>query len=225
MTAHLDYELSAYLDGELEAAERVRVEAHLEGCAECRAVLDDLRRLVRRERALDDRPPGRDLWPGIEARIASASTADVVPLESRRRRISFSVPQLAAAALALMTLSSGIAATAVRGGFGPRPAVSVPSETGVRAVGVSLPGQAGLDSYDAAISDLQQVLETRRPQLDTATVRVLEQSLQVIDQAIGEARAALARDPNNTYLNGHLQRSLDRKLDLLRQAATLPVES
>jgi len=47
----------------------------------------------------------------------------------------------------------------------------------------------------------------------------------VIDQAIGQARAALARDPNNTYLNGHLQRSLDRKLDLLRQAATLPVES
>ena len=225
MTAHLDYELSAYLDGELEAADRLRVEAHLAECAECRQVLEELRLMVRRAATLDDRPPEHDLWPAIEARIASASTADVIPLESRRRRIAFSVPQLAAAAVALMTLSSGIAAVAMRGGFGAPAPVSAPAETGVRAVGASLPAATGLESYDAAIADLQQALDARRGQLDTATVRVVEQSLRVIDQAIDQARAALARDPGNPYLNGHLRRSLDNKLELLRQVATLPVES
>jgi len=224
MTAHLDYELSAYLDGELEAADRLRVEAHLAGCGDCRQVLDDLRQMVRRAGTLDDRPPERDLWPGIEASIASSSTADVVPLASRRRRIAFSVPQLAAAALALMALSTGIAAMAMRGTT-ITPAIGGPAETGIRAQGVSLPAPAGLASYDAAIADLQQAVAARRGELDTATVRVIEQNLRVIDQAIAQARAALARDPNSTYLNGYLQRSLDRKLEFLRQVATLPVES
>lgn len=223
MTAHLDHELSAYLDGELEAADRVRVEAHLAGCADCRQVIEDLRLMVRRAGALDDRPPERDLWPAIEARIASASTADVVPLASRRRRITFSVPQLAAAALALMALSTAVAAMAMRGSAAP--AVSGPAQVGIQAQGVSLPAPTGLASYDAAIADLQQALDQRRTQLDTATVRVIEQNLRVIDQAIAQARAALARDPNSTYLNGYLQRSLGRKLEFLRQVANLPVES
>ena len=44
----------------------------------------------------------------------------------------------------------------------------------------------------------------------------------MIDQAIAQARAALVKDPNNSYLNGHLRSTLDRKLDLLRRAAMLP---
>jgi hypothetical protein len=58
--------LSEYLDGELGPAERAACEAHLAGCASCRALLDDLARLQRAARALPARPPERDLWPGIE---------------------------------------------------------------------------------------------------------------------------------------------------------------
>src|SRR3972149_2557969 len=39
--------LTAFHDGELPAAERVRVEEHLRGCAECRALLADLARAGR----------------------------------------------------------------------------------------------------------------------------------------------------------------------------------
>ena len=38
-----DEDLSALLDGELEAARRERVESHLETCAACRAAIDELR--------------------------------------------------------------------------------------------------------------------------------------------------------------------------------------
>jgi hypothetical protein len=96
----------------------------------------------------------------------------------------------------------------------------------VKAIPVNAPPEALISAgYDAPIRDLQQTLQQRRGQLDTATVRVIEQSLTVIDAAIRQAKSALAKDPNNPYLNGHLQRALDRKLDLLRQAATLPVVS
>lgn len=46
-------ELSAYLDGELEDAARARFEAHIEDCAACREVLEELRAV---RRALRDLP-------------------------------------------------------------------------------------------------------------------------------------------------------------------------
>ena len=240
MTVHLDDRLSAYLDEELSAPERAAVEAHLASCESCRALLDDLKRLVRRASALDDRPPQRDLWPGIAARIQELSaTPDVIPLAPRRRRVSFSIPQLAAAAVALMALSGGVASLLLRGGpttlaagadslrtsdSSRTPAGSSAVEVGRRAAPVRVlsAGESAVVSYDTAITELQNVLAARRGDLDTSTVRVLEQSLRVIDVAIAQARAALARDPNNPYLNGHLQQALDRKLDLLRQAVLLP---
>ena len=51
--------------------------------------------------------------------------------------------------------------------------------------------------------------------------RVIQQNLAAIDQAIGQAQRALAADPANLYLNTHLAETMRRKLDLLRQAATL----
>jgi anti-sigma factor RsiW len=223
MSEHLNEALSTYLDGELDEAARAAAESHLAACAECRVSLEGLRGLVRRAHALDDRPPERDLWARIAERIGEPGAADVVPLEPRRRRFIFSVPQLAAAAVALMAVSGGTGVLLTRGGAG-RPGAAT-SASPVRVTTVALPGQRALDSYDAAIGALQQTLTARRGQLDTSTVRVIEQSLQVIDLAIAQARAALTQDPNNQYLNSHLQRALDRKLDVLRRAATLPVVS
>ena len=77
------------------------------------------------------------------------------------------------------------------------------------------------NGYDAAIADLERVLDLHREQLDSATVRVLEENLRIIDAAIDEARRALEADPANSYLNGHLVNSMQRKLDLLRRVAAL----
>jgi hypothetical protein len=71
------------------------------------------------------------------------------------------------------------------------------------------------------VADLERVLEQGRGTLDTTTVRVIERNLALIDRAITDARRALAADPGNTYLNAHLARTMRRKIDLLRQAATI----
>ena len=76
-------------------------------------------------------------------------------------------------------------------------------------------------SYAAAVADLERVLAGGRGQLDTSTVRVIEQNLAAIDQAIAQAQRALHADPANLYLNTHLAETMRRKLDLLRQAAAL----
>ena len=216
MDEHLGDRLSAYVDGELVADDLAAVEAHLAACSACRDAVQDFRRLVSRARALDDRPPGTDLWPGIAERIGTPR-AGVVPLASHRRRFAFSVPQLAAAGVALALLSAGGAVTVMRL-VAPR-AVAV---AGPEAFAPPLHAADAAASYDTAIRELEMILAARRGDLDSTTVSTLEMSLAVIDRAIAQAREALERDPNDIYLNGHLQSTLDRKLDLLRRAAMLP---
>lgn len=67
--------LSEYLDGDLPARERAELETHLEGCAACRALLADLRRIVATAGALTDREPARDLWPALAERLAPRGVA------------------------------------------------------------------------------------------------------------------------------------------------------
>jgi len=222
MSDHWTDRLSEYLDGELGAGERAALEAHLDGCPDCRVVMAELRRVVARTQALEDAPPERDLWPSIARQIGRVSPV-VVPLPPRRagRRISFTVPQLLAAGIALITVSAGAAWTVLGGrGATPTPAPTAPVAL-APAPGTVEAGWRGVARYDAAIADLERVLVQHRAALDTATVRVLEKNLAIIDRAIADARAALAADPSSAYLNNHLARTMRRKLDLLRQASTL----
>src|SRR5262245_15701258 len=104
--------VSDYLDGELPPARKREMEQHLTECPECRAVLEDLRLLVTRARALPDHPPDRDLWQGIAGRLSgeAMATAPIAKLKPRSwtaRRISFSIPQLAAACAAVLALTAG----------------------------------------------------------------------------------------------------------------------
>ena len=218
--------LSEYLDGDLPEWERVALESHLQACAECSVVVSDLRRVVRRARTLKDRPPTNDLWPGIASRIGAASggTRKVVDLASHRRparRWAFSLPQLAAAGIALMTVSGG-AVWLLSAPARPVAISQSPTSSGGAppAVTVAMKPNAS-ESYAAAVADLEQVLAAGRGRLDTTTVKIIEQNLAAIDRAIAEAQRALDADSANLYLNTHLTETMRRKLDLLRQAAAL----
>jgi predicted anti-sigma-YlaC factor YlaD len=204
--------LSEYLDGELSVEECRACERHLEACPDCAAVLTDLRDVVARAQRLEDRPPVRDLWAEVADRLRAPAPA------RRRRRIAFSVPQLLAASLALVVVSAGTAWLATSVGRDARPSGAVvPAAEQPVAVFAALPG------FDAAVADLERVLEERRNQLDPATVRVLDENLAVIDQAIAEAYAALVGDPASQYLSQHLAETMWRKVRLLRRAAEFAV--
>jgi anti-sigma factor RsiW len=213
--------LSEYLDGDLDAADTAALESHLAVCPECRAAIEDLRAVVARASGLDDRDPPTDLWPGIAAQLSQGSrVSKVTPIGGWRRaagrRVSLSIPQLAAAGIALLAFSASALWVALgRDGFGP----AVPSVTAVSAPDVAAVSPATV--YGAAIADLERVLRESRASLDTATIRVIDESLRTIDQAIAEAEAALAEDPASRYLNNHLNSTMQRKLELLNQAAML----
>lgn len=216
--------LSDYLDGELPDGERIALEAHLPGCGECSAVLADLRQVIARAQMLGNEAPRRDLWPAIAQRIGvTGGKTRTVDLGSRRaaRRWSFSLPQLAAAGIALMALSGGTV-WLLRSPAPQSVAPSTVSSGNPRAINAAInPRGNATQSYAAAVADLEQVLASGRGQLDTTTIRVIEQNLAAIDRAIAQAQRALDADPANLYLNIHLAETMRRKLDLLRQAAAL----
>ena len=225
MTEHWTDRLSDYLDGHLPDGDRALLEAHLEACPECRETLDDLRRLVARAHAATERPLPADLWPGIAALIGgSSSPSPIIDLdrERSRRRLSFTRPQLAAAAVLIVALSAGGAWLAIRGAgpAGSPPVATVPSPSAVRPASSNLPVGAET-SYDTAIQELQRALDAGDNHLAPHTVQVLRNNLARIDTAIVEARRALEADPGNAYLNEHLARTMRQKIDLMRQAATL----
>jgi anti-sigma factor RsiW len=239
MTMHDEWtgRLSDYLDDELAPDERRGIERHLAGCEACATALDELKHVVERARSLPTRPPQTDLWNGIADRIGATGAAGrggarIVPIRAREPwRISFTLPQLAAASLLLAMVSGGVAwrmhtlPAAVRTD-GPgdsvqvRPPLELPADTAVLEQ-VSLADA----QYDSAVADLQDALQKGRGHLDPATIRIVEQNLKIIDRAIDQARQAVMDDPGNSYLTSHLVETRRKKLDLLRRAAALASET
>jgi hypothetical protein len=238
-------------------------------------VIRDIENIRKEAAALPDLAPSRDLWQGIEARIAAA----VIPLAARPERQRRSAPTwMGIAAAALVVSTAGITymltARSIRSGQpasvarATLPGAALPSNTTpdsgapqsaptpaeesgasterggsalrpsqsdgqVRSSNPSaslanrvVADQASSDAvYGKEIDMLQKIVSQRKTQLDSATIAIIEKNLQIIDAAIEQSRAALARDPASQLLGQQLTHALDKKVELLRTAAMLPASA
>jgi anti-sigma factor RsiW len=98
---HLDDALSAYLDDELAPAARREAEAHLAGCADCRAELDEVASARQAIRILPVHaaPPALRDW----------ETRPVAPAVPRRRAMWALAAAVAAAIALLLPRDPGVA--------------------------------------------------------------------------------------------------------------------
>jgi hypothetical protein len=267
-----DAALPDYLEGTLGDSLRAPVDMHLRECVRCAGLVRDLENIQRDASALPDLVPARDLWEGIEARIA----APVIPLAARpERRRSFAPAWMGIAAAALIVSTAGITYTLTERSLAPRqgdPPTAVATSTqrrtdpqidpdptgqaapnavavapdqvasgnsngGSRTGGPSGPrgatavtpvsqnGPAAEAVYGREIVLLQQIMSQRKTQLDSSTVLIIERNLRIIDAAIEQSRAALAKDPASRLLSEQLTHALDKKVELLRTAALLPAST
>ncbi|MGE5177095.1 MAG: zf-HC2 domain-containing protein [Hyphomicrobiales bacterium] len=232
--------LSDYVDDELDAASRGDLETHLRGCPDCAAVVADLRHIVARARALPGVEPDADLWGGIEARLRPPSIAAARPPRGwAARHVTFSLPQLAAACLAVAVLSgaavwyartSGLRQGAAIAESSPSPAPAVtdlapagePLSSALSGTSSSaLPAGATSGPAGEGVEELRRILASGRENLDPGTVRTLEESLTIIDIAIQQARRALDADPHNPYVRAHLDETMRQRTELLNRATML----
>src|SRR5450759_3201459 len=100
-----DAALPDYLEGTLDDSRRASIERHLSECVRCASLVRDIENISKDAAALPDMVPSRDLWQGIEARIASP----VLPLASRpERQRRFAPAWMGIAAAALIVSTAGI---------------------------------------------------------------------------------------------------------------------
>jgi len=218
---HAQSLVSERLDGALNDTQRAQLDAHLDACADCRAVAADLEKLHADAAALPLMTPSRDLWAGIEARL----DAKVVSINAQRSfQLRFTGRQLAAAAAVLMAVTAGGTWFVTTRNAGLAPAASTPAAAPATARPelVSVANQKGVAAYQGEIAKLKDIIEQRRNELDPKTVAILEKNLKLIDTAIAECQAALSANPASAFLAEQLNRTYDIKLDLLRSAALLP---
>ncbi|HET9152052.1 MAG TPA: zf-HC2 domain-containing protein [Gemmatimonadales bacterium] len=193
--------LDRYVAGALVPEERADIERHVQDCAACRADLEAAAALAAPVAGLSRQiPPPADLWPGIARRIT--------PPAWRRRTLA------AAAALFLMAGSSLLTIAVLRRGTAPQTVISA-SPAVVQLIDAE---------YAPRAQALEAILAGERDKLAPATIATVERNLAVIDRAIAESRAALARDPGNPDLRALFRTSQAQKVALLEQATRLAHE-
>jgi len=194
----METQLNEYVDGTLAAHDRASVEAHLADCAPCRAAVAGLRSLSAAAASLPRSiEPGRDLWAGVETRIAQRATWSV---QRFRWRAALAAAAVLVIALGLYRLLPPFAAH-------DRPAGEGAGWATVQA------------DFDRATSELGLIFAAERERLRPETVALLERNLAIIDAAIAESRAALARDPASAELRQLYAAAARQKVELLRWAA------
>ena len=70
----IEVSLSGYLDNELTQQESQRIELHLETCAHCRQVLEELREAQQAAQKLELAQPSHEEWRHMESHILEKST-------------------------------------------------------------------------------------------------------------------------------------------------------
>lgn len=241
MTKHEEIQsrLNDFVDGELPPAERSEVRDHLDGCELCRGELEGLVALLADARALPrEVAPPRDLWDGIAARLQDRSPAarpeaastPVIAVDFRpaSRPAWRRWAPMAAAAMVLVALSSGLTAYLVRARAETQVAVvpvPVPTAVDTRPVSALAAFRPTEQEFIGTVETLQAQLEAGRPRLAPQTVATIEENLRIIDQAIAEARAALERDPANVDLPHMLSGVYRKKVELLQSAVQLQQRS
>lgn len=224
MSSHHE-DLSALLDDWMDGAlppERSReVEAHLTACRACSDEVAALREIRSAARRLPrEIPPPRDLWPDIAARLEPRRTHAGKPVAGRRFRGGWLAPLLAAAAaLVLVIGSSVLTAHFIGSRLSPTTLDPTRVSPGARtALAAFEPTEA---AYLGTVEALTLQLEAGRDRLAPETVAVVEENLRIIDDAIAEARAALASDPGSVELPLLLSTIYQRKVQLLQRVIAL----
>mgnify|MGYP001171178869 CR=1 FL=1 len=153
---------------------------------------------------------------GIPGGRALSSRFDARQLVRPRR-------SLATAALLLVAFGAVLALLFTREPARPPIAAGAGHEPGALSPAVEV---RALDArYTAAARELLAELESLEDELPPGTLDIVRENLRAIDRALDEARLATASDPGDPRLARLILAAHEKKLDLLRRAAALSVES
>ncbi|MFL5508029.1 MAG: zf-HC2 domain-containing protein [Gemmatimonadaceae bacterium] len=212
--------LDDYVTGDLTEDARAPVADHVASCAVCSAEVDGLKRVLSRATQLPKSiDPPAEAWSNIRAAIQRDQAA-VGSGPDRLRKPIWRRPVAVAAAAAIVTAVLSSTMTALY--LGSRsPDSSQTTAVGNNSTAILASFTIEENNYLRTAAALQDVLDQQEASLAPETVAQLKASLRTIDEAILEARNALARDPSNKMLVEMLSGNYRQKVDLLRRSTEI----
>ncbi|MFM1919109.1 MAG: hypothetical protein RLZZ303_743 [Candidatus Hydrogenedentota bacterium] len=223
-----DAMLNDYVDGLLRGEALDAFERELEMDPSLRQEAHALRELLHEAAKLPASiEPERDLWKGIEERIAHrGGPGGVTPFPRRRAPFWAGLSTLAAAAA--VTLVAGLSYWNQKPQPESLPTVAVAIEATPSTEGEGLMAEWKLaqekadEAYRQARAGLLDALEARRDSLPPETEAVLRETMAVVDNAVNELTVALADDPQNPALLNMLVATREKELNVLEQIVSGP---
>ena len=216
--------IAEFVDGNLDPAKQRDLQRHVEGCPGCRALIADLKSIQAAAFTLErvELPP--HILPSLRARLAEE------PLPASRGRL-IAFPQSRAAMGAWLSAAAALLVVTTAGIWSltqpadrhrdDASAQVAPADPGDVVASVQAELEAAEQHYDKAIQGLEQIARSESSALDPQVAGVLQKNLQVIDQAIGESRAALQSQPSSADAQESLFGAMRSKLALLQQTVEL----
>jgi anti-sigma factor RsiW len=214
--------LDDYTDGALAADVSAAIDDHLAGCPGCAGELATLRRLLGLAAGLPHEiEPPRDLWPEVAGRLGAQQNVVRGWFGGRWQR------PLAAAAAAVVAVGALLIAYSVGRQHGSPRVVLAPTASPLAVpAGLANTTFAGAEAeFSQARDALLAALEARRGSMSQDTLRVVDENLRLIDQAIERISIALVDDPLNPRLTNQLAAAYRRQIELLQRATGLPAEA
>jgi anti-sigma factor RsiW len=211
--------LDDYVTGELADDARAPVAEHVAACEICADEVRSLQRVLSRAADLPksiDPPP--EAWDNIKAAILK----DEASLEPARGQLSLirRHPLLVAlAASIVVAILSSVGTASYLNSRASRAGNIAATSAGTSASFAAFTIEE--NNYLRTVETLQEVLDRQESVLAPETVAQLKASLRTIDEAILEARNALARDPANKVLIDMLSANYRQKVDLLRRTTEM----
>ena len=222
--------LHELVDGTIGPIRRAELERHLDTCADCRALLADLRVIHDAARSLDPLEPPDGVWLQVAGRLRQEGRVSAPPVakaSAPRRHVAL----LALAAALVLAVGASIVLlwpqlratqTARLAAPAAAPSASQPgnAQPDVAVESVEEEFRLAEQHYQNAIAKLEQAAKRDQPAansgtIDPQTAAMLQKNLQVIDQAIAESRAALRAEPQSAPARDSLFDALRRKVALL----------
>ena len=210
--------LSLLVDSRLTAEAEVRVREHLGTCPACRGVLADLDRLRRATREIGPISPPDHVWLQIAGQIRQSDRATTAPA----RPVRAPIWQWAGLAAALVLVTAGVYVVE-RMPSGPS---APPAQTEARTPAGSVDAIAdelnlAAAHYERALAELEALAGANGSPVDAAVAGDVHRSLDAIDLAIAESRAALASNPQSEPARDSLFDALRRKITVLQTTVSL----
>jgi hypothetical protein len=211
--------LSEFADGDLAAADRAAVNAHLSSCAACRDLLRDLQHIRRAAESLGPIAPPDHVWLQVAGQVRlERPTADLPPTRVGRTPAMRQWIGLAAALL-IVTVGAHFFLTSVPVDNGAGDAGNAAETSSVKRIADEL--TLAMQHYDNAVTELEALAEANSDVLDPQMTEALRQNIQTVNAAIEESRAALVDNPGSKTAHASLIEALRRKVVVLQATVNL----